>query len=192
MVHLLLLVATLISDHSAQLLEPVHQKTSQNSSSNKSEIHIDLSLKISCLCHISSKALDMSKKTSQDSRLGCTLKAVCILRTMDNSWFTVKSLAQKPDSSAESNLCSSRYTKCKLKISLSDTFPQIGISETGQQLLIACLSPFLWIWHILDFFHISGNVLWLKQFLKMIKSDFIVAESHVFNILIDCPCVNGP
>ena len=52
------------------------------------------------------------------------------------------------------------------------------------------LLPFLWMGHIFDFFHISGNALWLTQFLKMIESGFKIAKSHSFNILMDissCP-----
>ena len=49
---------------------------------------------------------------------------------------------------------------------------------------------FLWMGHIFDFFHISRNVLWLTQFLKMIESGFTIAKPQSFNILIDissCP-----
>ena len=58
------------------------------SSSNASEIPIDLSLKISPSCHTLSKALDISKATPQDPRVGYASKAEYILWTMDNSWFT--------------------------------------------------------------------------------------------------------
>ena len=44
---------------------------------------------------------------------------------------------------------------------------------------------FLWMGHIFDFFHISRNVLWLTQFLKMIESGFTIAKPQSFNILID-------
>ena len=49
------------------------------SSSNASEIPIDLSLKISPSCHTISKALDISKKTSRDSRLGYASKTEYVL-----------------------------------------------------------------------------------------------------------------
>ena len=80
------------------------------SSSNASEIPIDLSLKISPSCHTLSKALDIFKKTPRNSRVGYASKAEYILWTMDNSWFTQESLARKPDWSAESNLCSLKYS----------------------------------------------------------------------------------
>ena len=44
--------------------------------------------------------------------------------------------------------------------------------------------------HRFDFFHISGNILWLIQSLKLIESGFTAANSHNFNILKDissCP-----
>ena len=75
------------------------------------------------------KSLGHIQKT-QDSRVGYVSKAEY------NSWFTKESLAWKPDGSAESSLCSSRYSQTELKIGLSNNFPQIGSSEAGLQLLI--------------------------------------------------------
>ena len=80
------------------------------SSSNASEIPTDLSLKIGPPCHALSKSLDTTKKTPRDSRVEYASKVGYILWTMDNNWFTQESLAGKLDWSAESNLCSSRYS----------------------------------------------------------------------------------
>ena len=77
------------------------------------------------------KGLGHIQKTPRDSRVGYASKAEYILWTMDNGWFTQESLARKPDWSPESNLHSSRYSKAELKISLSNTFPQIDSSETS-------------------------------------------------------------
>ena len=48
-----------------------------------------------------------------------------------------------------------------------------------------CLSLFLWIGKMFDYFQISGNILWFIQLLNVIKSDSTIAVSHVFNILMD-------
>ena len=39
--------------------------------------------------------------------------------------------------------------------------------------------------HVFDFVHISRNILWLTQYLKMIKSGFTIAKSNSFNIPMD-------
>ena len=54
-------------------------KKNLTSSSNTPKIPIDLSLTISKSCHTLSKALDISKNTSQNSRVGYALKAVYVL-----------------------------------------------------------------------------------------------------------------
>ena len=141
------------------------------------------------------KSLWHIQKIPQDSRLGYVSKTVSISWTMDSSWFTQESLAWKSDWWANSKLCSSRCLKRESNISLLNIFPQMGNRETGLQLLINCLSLFLWMGHIFNFFHISENVLWLTQFLKMISKEggltiskeggLTIAKSHSFNILMD-------
>ena len=50
---------------------------------------------------------------------------------MDSIWSTQESLAQKPDWWAGISLYFSRYSNKKLKISLSNIFPQTDNKETG-------------------------------------------------------------
>ena len=148
----------------------------------ESETPTDLGLNISPLCQTLSKALDISRNTPQVSRVG---SALCNLCTNNKSWFTHKSLDWKPHWWNDNSLLSSGYLYKELKINLSNIFPQTGNNDTGQYLLIACLSAFLWIGHIIDFFQISGSILWLIQLLKMIVSGSTIVESPILNILME-------
>ena len=100
-------------------------------------------------------------------------------------------LKQKPDWWIECRLCSSRSWYKEIKINLSNIFPHTGNNDTGLQLSTICLSPFLGVGQMFDFFQLSGNMLSLIQYLNIIVSGFTIAESHIFNILIDIssyPC----
>ena len=78
-VHLFFPVTNQMSDHSVHLSGTCLSKKLLTNSSNASEITIDLSSKISPSCHTLSKALGISKKALQDSRVGYASKAVYIL-----------------------------------------------------------------------------------------------------------------
>ena len=55
-------------------------------------------------------------------------------------------------------------------------------------LLFVC-HLFLWMGKMFDFFQLSWNIPWLIQFLNRITSGFTIAESHIFNMLIDISCL---
>lgn len=63
----------------------------------------------------------------------------------------------------------SRHSNRKLKTSLPNIFPQ----------LIVLVCHFFMDISYIKLFHISGNVLWIIQFLKIIESVFIMAKSHI-------------
>ena len=58
-------------------------------------------------------------------------------------------------------------------------FPHLGNNGT-YLLLFICLSPFLWMGQIFDFFILSGNMAQLIQFLNRTASGFKIAESNFF------------
>ena len=94
-------------------------------------------------------------------------------------------MAEKPDWWADISLYFSRYSNKKLKISLANIFPAWFI------VIDYLFVTFLWMGHIFDFFHISGNLLWFIQILNIIEKAFIIAKLHTLIILIDissCPC----
>ena len=122
-------------------------------SSNKVlEISIDLSLKISPSCHTSSKAFDISKKNIMRFKCGVCIKGcIYIMDSCQQLIYTriisLELLAWRPDWWVDSKLCSSRYSKRELNISLSNIFPQIGSRETGTGKPRHVLVPFDRYWH---------------------------------------------
>ena len=86
---------------------------------------------------------------------------------------------------SQSKLFSCRYLNIQLKKTFSRIFPRIGNKETGLQFYNSCLSPFLWIGTILDFFHKSWNIPSSIQFLYVIDRGWTIAFSHIFIILVD-------
>ena len=66
---------------------------------------------------------------------------------------------------------------------LSKILPQIGKRETGLQLTMICLSPFLWTRIILDFFQITGKMALSIQFLNIIDKGLTIDWPQSFIIL---------
>ena len=155
-------------------------------SNNTLEILIDLNLKMRPSCH--QKPQTCPKKFHQIQKLGMRQMLYkyygqwVAIDTYKNHW-----LERQIDELIDSSLYFSRYSNKELEISLSSIFSQIGSKETGLQLLIICLSLFLYL-HIFDFFHKSGNLLWYIQFLNIMENGSIIATPHFFNILIDMSC----
>ena len=72
-----------------------------------------------------------------------------------------------------------------LENNISNSFLHIGNNDTGLQLSIICFSPLLWIWQIFNFFQISGIIIWFIPLMSRIESGWTIAESNMFNILIE-------
>ena len=104
---------------------------------------------------------------------------------MERSWYWHESYGRKPEWFSQSKLFSCRYLNIQLKKTFSRIFPRIGNKETGLQFYNSCLSPFLWIGTILDFFHKSWNIPSSIQFLYVIDRGWTIAFSHIFIILVD-------
>ena len=81
----------------------------------------------------------------------------------------------------------SKDSKRELKIFFSKILLQIGKSDTGRELFIICLSPFLCTGITFVFLHSFGKHSFITLLLKRICRGFEIDVTHNFNMRNDIP-----